>query len=78
MARAWLRRPGMSNQDAVEEAGRWLGTLGLGRDLTGQTINLTPFLPSLKAEGVFRSMVLRAVVKKLRKRGAREILGVAE
>lgn len=66
----------MSNQDAIEEAGKWLGTLRLGRDLNGQTIDLTRHLDTLKCEGRFRRMVLQAVVQKLKKRGAKEIIGV--
>lgn len=65
----------MSNQDAKDAASEWLGTLKLGRDLTGQTIDLTPHLATLKFDGTFRRMVLQAVAAKLKKRGAREIIG---
>lgn len=67
----------MSNQDANDAASVWLGTLKLGRNLTGQTIDLTPHLASLSYEGTFRRMVLQAVSKKLKKRGAREVIGAA-
>lgn len=66
----------MSNKDAIEEAGKWLGTLKLGRVLTGKTVDLTPHLHTLPFEGTFRRMVLEAVAKKLRKRGAKEIIGL--
>ena len=65
----------MSNEDAQSKASEWIGTLKLGRDLTGQSIDLTPHLPSLPYEGTFRRMVLQAVTKKLRKRGAKEVIG---
>ena len=67
--------PFMSNEDATNAASDWIGTLKLGRDLTGQTIDLTPHLPTLPYEGTFRRMVLQAVTKKLKKRGAREVIG---
>ena len=65
----------MSNEDAQSKASEWIGTLKLGRDLTGQSIDLTPHLLSLPYEGTFRRMVLQAVTKKLRKRGAKEVIG---
>jgi len=64
----------LSWEEAQEVAGKWLGELRLGRNLDGKTVDLTMHGPSLKAEGVFREMVLNAAYRKLRKRGAREIL----
>jgi hypothetical protein len=73
MKTAFLRS--MSMKDAQKAASEWLGTLKLGRDLTGQTIDLTPHLPALAFEGTFRRMVLQAVTAKLKKRGAKEVIG---
>lgn len=61
----------MSWKDAQEEAGKWLGEQHLGRDLTGKRIDLTH--APLPYEGKFREMVLNAVHRKLKKRGAKEI-----
>lgn len=58
----------------MEAAGQWLGSLRLGRNLDGQTIDLTPFADSLPYEGTFREMVLEATRRKLKKRGARDII----
>lgn len=65
---------GLSWNDAVEEAGKWIGTLHLGRDLTGKTVDLTDAVKTLKFEGTFRRMVLQAVQRKLKKRGARKVI----
>lgn len=62
---------GLSWEAAQEEAGKWLGSFHLGRDLTGRRIDLTH--AELPFEGTFRNMVLEAVRRKLKKRGAREI-----
>ena len=64
----------LSWDDAVEEAGKMIGSLRLGRDLTGQTIDLTEALRTLPFEGVFRDMVIDAAKRKLKKRGAKEII----
>ena len=64
----------LSWEDAVEEAGKWLGTLRLGRNLDGQTIDLTPHMSTLAAEGHFRTMVLQSVRRKLKKRGAKDVI----
>ena len=64
----------LSWASAVEEAGKWIGSLHLGRDLTGQTIDLTEAVKSLPFEGVFRDMVLDAAQRKLKRRGAKEII----
>ena len=42
--------------------------------LDGKTIDLTEALKGLPFEGVFRDMVIDAVCRKLRKRGAKEII----
>jgi len=47
----------MSWEDAVDEAGKWIGSLHLGRVLDGQTIDLTAAADALPFEGVFRDMV---------------------
>ena len=58
----------------MEAAGQWIGSLHLGRNLDGQTIDLSAHGASLPYEGKFREMVLEAVRRKLKKRGAREII----
>lgn len=61
----------LSWEDAVEEAGKWLGTLKLGRVLDGQTIDLTEVAKSLPFEGRFRQMILESARRKLKEaRGA--------
>ena len=62
----------LSWESAQEEAGKWIGEQHLPRDLTGQSVDLTQ--ASFPFEGTFRAMVLEAVRRKLRRRGAREIL----
>lgn len=64
----------ISWENAVKEAGDWLGSLRLGRDLRGQAIDLTEQVKSLPFDGVFRQMVIEAVRRKLVKRGAKEII----
>lgn len=64
----------ISWETAQDEAAKWLGTLKLGRDLYGQTIDLSARGDTLKAEGEFRRMVLEAARRKLVKRQAREII----
>ena len=68
----------LSWNDAVEEAGKWLGSLRLGRVLDGQTIDLTEAAKTLQCEGRFREMVFEAARRKLKKRGAREVILPAE
>jgi hypothetical protein len=58
----------------VDAAGEWLGSLRLGRDLRGQTVDLTEQAKTLPFEGTFRAMVLEAVRRKLVKRGAKDII----
>jgi hypothetical protein len=62
----------LSWEDAQEAAGQWLGSLRLGRDLTGKAIDLTR--EELPYTGKFRDMVLEAVRRKLKKRGAKDIM----
>jgi hypothetical protein len=62
----------LSWEAAQEAAGKWIGEQHLGRDLTGKNIDLSAV--DLAHEGLFRKMVLNAVRRKLKKRGAREIL----
>lgn len=62
----------MSWESANEAAGQWLGEQHLGRDLTGKTIDLSRV--PLPHEGLFRKMVLNAIDRKLKRRGAREII----
>jgi hypothetical protein len=64
----------LSWPDAVEEAGKWLGSLRLGRVLDGKTIDLTEAAKTLAFEGRFRQMVFEAARRKLKKRGAREVI----
>lgn len=64
----------ISWESAGEEASKWLGSLKLGRDLFGKTIDLTPHAASLPFDGEFRGMVLEAVRRKLVKRGAKVII----
>jgi hypothetical protein len=59
-------------KEAQDAASEWIGTLRLGRDLTGKVINLNaePFPFS----GHDRNVVLEAVRRKLKKRGAKEVI----
>lgn len=66
--------PTLSWADAVEEAGKWIGSLHLGRELDGKTIDLTVAAKALPFEGVFRDMVIDAACRKLKRRGARDII----
>jgi hypothetical protein len=60
--------------DAKEEAGKWIGTFQLGRNLDGRTIDLSDKGESLKHAGVFRIMVLEQAEKKLKRRGAKIVI----
>lgn len=64
----------LSWEDAVEEAGKWLGSLHLGRVLDGQTIDLTQPAKTLPFEGHFKEMILESARRKLKKRGARDVI----
>jgi hypothetical protein len=68
------RNENLSWEDAVEEAGKWLGTLHLGRVLDGQTIDLTEAAKTLPFEGRFRQMIFESARRKLKKRGARDVI----
>jgi hypothetical protein len=61
----------LSWEDAKEEAGKWIGSHHLPRDLTGMKIDLST--SPLPFEKLFRSMVLNAIRRKLRNRGATDI-----
>ena len=63
---------GLSWQEAKAAASEWLGSLRLGRDITGRSIDLSkkPF----PFTGKFRRMVLDSVRRKLKKRGVREVI----
>lgn len=71
-AREAQDRWSLSWESAQEEAGKWIGAQHLGRDLTGKNIDLSAI--ELPHDGLFRKMVLNAVRRKLKNRGAREIL----
>lgn len=71
-AREAQDRWSLSWESAQEEAGKWIAEQHLSRDLTGQVVDLSQ--ATLPFEGNFRAMVLEAVRRKLRRRGAREIL----
>ncbi len=62
---------GMSQKDAEDEAGKWIGAFKLGRDLSGRVIDLSS--ADLPFTGTFRRMVLQAIRAKLERRGAKEI-----
>lgn len=59
-------------KEAQDAAGEWLGRLQLGRDLTGKVINLNA--EPLPFTGPDRVFVLEAISRKLKKRGAKEII----
>lgn len=59
----------MSWEQAKNDAANWLGTLKLGKDLHGQHIDLLQHAATLKAQGQFRTMVLRAAARLIKKRG---------
>jgi len=59
-------------KEAQDAAGEWIGALHLGRDLTGQTVNLND--KPLPFTGQDRRVMLEAIRRKLVKRGAREII----
>ncbi|MDR3406402.1 MAG: hypothetical protein P4L99_28210 [Chthoniobacter sp.] len=48
--------------------------MALGRKLDGQTIDLRPHASTLPDNETFRRMVLDAVSRKLKKRGAKEVI----
>lgn len=62
----------LSWANAQHEAGEWIGQLHLPRDLTGRDLDFS-HVP-LPFDGKFRSMVLVAIKRKLKKRGARSVV----
>jgi hypothetical protein len=59
----------MSWREAQEEAQRWFDKIRLTELVKqGQPVDLRPFADLLHAEGNFRSMVLNAADRKLRKK----------
>ncbi len=64
----------ISWSDAQEEASKWLGTLKLGRDLFGKTVDLQTKGDTLPFTGEFRRMVIEAARRKLVKRKAKDII----
>lgn len=64
----------LSWKDAEEEAGKWLGSLHLGCQLDGQTVDLTEAAETLAFEGRFRQMIFESARRKLRRRGARDVI----
>jgi hypothetical protein len=64
----------LSSQDAQEEAGKWIGKLHLGRNLDGKTIDLSAHGVALEFTGLFRKMIFKEAVTKLKRRGAREVI----
>jgi hypothetical protein len=61
----------MSWKDAKLAATEWLRELNLPANLTGQSINLKELAEKLPHTGTYREMVLRAVARQLRQRGAK-------
>jgi len=57
-------------KDAKEEAKKWLESLDLPQDLTGQSFDLRELGKDLPFEGTFKEMVLRASLRLLKKRKA--------
>jgi hypothetical protein len=62
----------LSWEDAQAAAGEWIGKQQLGRDLTGQRVDLSQ--APMEFEGLFRKMVLTSVARKLKKRHAKEVI----
>ena len=61
----------MSWKDAKDEATAWLASLDLPQDLKGRVIDLDAFTTGLSQKGSFRAMVVRAVARQLKARGAK-------
>jgi hypothetical protein len=61
----------MSWKDAKTEATNWLENLGLAQKLDGQEIDLNAITRQLPQTGRFREMVVRAVARQLKARGAK-------
>lgn len=61
----------MSWKDAKSDATVWLENLGLPQDLKGQEIDLVAITKELPQKGRFREMVVRAIARQLKARGAK-------
>jgi len=61
----------MSWKDAKLEATHWIQNLNLPQDLQGQELDLEALTKDLPQKGQFREMVVRAVARLLKARGAK-------
>jgi hypothetical protein len=61
----------MSWKDAKTEATNWLEQLGLAQKLDGQEIDLDAITKKLPQTGRFREMIVRAIARQLKSRGAK-------
>jgi len=61
----------MSWKDAKIEATAWLDGLGLPPDLTGREIDLDAITKELPQKTRFREMIVRAIARQLKARGAK-------
>jgi hypothetical protein len=61
----------MAWKDAKNAAMAWMESQGLPADLHGQEIDLAALTKDLPQKGRFREMVLRAIARQLRTRGAK-------
>jgi len=61
----------MSWKDAKDEATAFLAGLDLPQDLKGREIDLATITTGLAQRGSFRAMVLRAIARQLKARGAK-------
>jgi len=61
----------MSWKDAKTEAVSWLEQQGLAKDLKGQEFDLEATTKELPHKGRFREMVVRAIARQLKARGAK-------
>jgi hypothetical protein len=61
----------MSWKDAKKEATAWIEGLGLPQELDGVEIDLAAITKELRQTGRFREMVVRAIARQLKARGAK-------
>jgi len=61
----------MSWKDAKSEATSWLDQLGIAQKLDGQEIELSMITKKLPQTGRFKEMVVRAIARQLKARGAK-------
>ncbi len=61
----------MSWKDAKSEATSWINTLKLPEELAGREIDLVETTKELPHKGRFREMVVRAIARQLKARGAK-------